>query len=352
MEYLKSVKDPLKKINDKNFKYINIFKYPIVVFGTNKQDKVDFCKYPQVVRDEMIKLHPKTKYLMNYHKASTTGCRIRFRTTSKRLIFKIKLRRGYNYKNLVMWNSSALTVYTVDKKGEYHYQNLLVPNAGKNCFADSIKIPSDSSVCIFLPSYDTIEEMYIGFEQNSRLFKFSYPKNKRKPILFYGGSAAQGASATKSSNSYPNIVSKKLNQDIINYSITRCCKATPQMAQLIGKTECDSIVMDYSRDATNYNEFARRHEKFYKKIRQYHPDKKIILLTTGSFNESKKYEGFDEIIQKTYENALSCGENTYLINQKELFDKDDYDLISFNNGYYTDYAMFKVADKICELLNS
>lgn len=352
MEYLKSVEDPLKKINDKNFKYIDLFKYPPLVFGTNNHNKVDFCKYPQEIQDEITQLHPKTKYLVNYHKTSTCGCRIRFKTTSKRLIFKIKLRRGYNYKNMVMWNSSTITIFTVDKKGKYNYKTIIVPTAGKNCFADSIIIPSNSSVCIFLPSYDSIEAMRIGFEKDARVFKFNYPKEKRQPILFYGGSAAQGASATKSSNSYPNIVSQKLNQDIINYSITRCCKATPKMAQLIGKTECDSIVIDYSRDATNKQEFEKRHEKFYKKIRQYHPDKKIILLTTGSFNECKKYEGFDEIIQKTYMNARSRGENTYLINQQDLFEKEDYDIISFNNGYYTDYAMFKLADKICEILNS
>ncbi|WP_323735650.1 SGNH/GDSL hydrolase family protein [Methanosphaera sp. ISO3-F5] len=352
MEYLKSVKDPLKKINDKNFKYLNLFKYPPLVFGTNRSDKVDFCKYPKEVRTEIMKLHPKTKYLMEYHKASTCGCRIRFKTTSRKLIFRIKLRRGYNYKNMVMWNSSALSIYTVDKKGKYHYKTLLTPSAGKNCFAEAIRLPADSSVCIFLPSYDTIEEMYIGFEEKARIFRFNYPKDNRLPVIFYGGSAAQGASATKSSNSYPNIVSRKLNRDIINYSITRCCKATPSMAKIIGQTDCDSIVIDYSRDAKDKKELMERHEKFYKQIRQAHPDRKIILLTTASFNGSKKYEGYDEIIQKTYENALSRGEKTHLINQRELFKKEDYDIISFNNGYYTDYAMFKLADKICEIINS
>lgn len=353
MEFLKSVNDPLKKINDKNFKYLDIIKHPELVYGTtNKSSKVNFNKFPQNVRNESKKLHPKTAYLMDYHINSTSGCRIRFKTTSRKLIFKIKLKRGYNYDNMIMWNSSALTMYIVDDEENYDYHTVLAPMAGKNCFAEVINIPENSSVCIFLPTYDTIEEMYIGFQKDSRVFKYNYPKNKRLPIVFYGGSVAQGASATKSGNSYPNIVSKKLNQDIINLSIARCCNATPSVPEYIGNINSDSIVIDYSRDATNMKELENRHETFYKKIREKNPDKKIILMTAASFNQNKKYEGYDEVIIKTYENAVSRGEKTYLLNQKELFDEDDYELISFNNAYYTDYAMLKVAEKICELLNS
>jgi len=73
-------------------------------------------------------------------------------------------------------------------------------------------------------------------------------------------------------------------------------------------------------------------------------------LTTPSFNRIKEYRAYDDIILETYNNALSRGENTFLINQKVLFDKEEYDYIAIENNHYTDYAMNKVAEKICDLL--
>ena len=70
------------------------------------------------------------------------------------------------------------------------------------------------------------------------------------------------------------------------------------------------------------------------------------------YNNWKEYKEFDDIIRQTYENAVKRGENTLLLNQRELFSEEEYDYVAIENNHYTDYGMFKVADKICELLDS
>ncbi|HIH36239.1 MAG TPA: hypothetical protein HA277_01970 [Methanosphaera sp.] len=353
MEYLNSLADPIKSIDEKNIQYLNVLNHPSLVFGNPfNTDKVNFCKYTPEVEKEMIQFGRVVNNSMIYHKTASCGCRIRFKTTSRRLVFKVELKRGYNYKNMVTWNSSGLDIHLVSKDGKYQHKQLIAPQEGYRLYADQIYIPPNSSVCIFLPSYDTIEQMYIGIERGSRIGKFRYPKDKRSPIIFYGNDITQGASATRSGNAFPNIVSRQMNQDIINFSTTMCCRGTIKAAEMIGNLECDSIVIDYSRNASDLDYFKDTHEAFYRKIRQMHPDKKIIIMTSAVFNKSKKYESFDDVIYQTYNNAKKRGENTYILNQKDLFNGDEYDLAAIDGGGYTDYAMFRVADKICELLKS
>ena len=35
----------------------------------------------------------------------------------------------------------------------------------------------------------------------------------------------------------------------------------------------------------------------------------------------------------------------------KLFNRDEYDLVTIDSSHYTDYGMFKVANKICEFIN-
>lgn len=352
MEYLNSLSDPLKTFNDNNIQYLNIFNYPRLVYGNpfDSDKKVNFCKYTPEVQNEMKQFGRVVNNSMIYHRAASCGCRIRFKTDSRRLVFKVELKRGYNYKNMVTWNSSGLDIHIIDEDGKYNHHKLMAPKEGNRFYADFTTLPENSSVCIFLPSYDTIEQMYIGLENGSRISYLPYPKEKSVPIIFYGNDITQGASATKSGNAFPNIVSRKLNHDIINFSTTMCCRGTPKMAEMIGNLDCHSIVIDYSRNASDLDYFKKTYEPFYKTIREKHPDKKIILMTTASYNKCKKYESFDDVIIQTYEKAVKRGENTLLLNQSSLFNKKNYDLIAIDGAGYNDFGMYRVAEKLCELL--
>jgi hypothetical protein len=252
---------------------------------------------------------------------------------------------------MVTWNSSGLDIHIVDEEGTYNHHKLMAPKEGNRFYADHTTLPANSSVCIFLPSYDTIEQMFIGIETGSKISYLPYPKDKSTPIIFYGNDITQGASATKSGNAFPNIVSRKLNHDIINFSTTMCCRGTPKMAEMIGNLDCHSIVIDYSRNASDLEYFEKTYEKFYNKIREKHPDIKIILMTTALYNKCKRYELFDDVIIQTYKKAVKRGENTVLLNQRDLFDEKNYDLISIDGACYNDMGMYRVAEKLCELLD-
>lgn len=353
MEYLKTVHDDLKKINENNIEYLNIFEHPELIYGTINygSTQLDFSKFPKTTRDEMKKFGKGAVREMENFYNTSSGNRLRFKTNSKEVIFKIKLKRKWDYKKLVNWNAMGFDIYEIINE-KYIHKGIFGPKSGENTFAQKIVMPRSGEICIFLPNYNTIEEFYLGLKKGSYIKPFDYPYEKRLPVLFYGNSITQGAAASRSSNSFPNIVSKKLNRDIINLSVSSGCRGTESMADTIGKINCHSIIIDYTRNASTLKEFKNMYGKFYERIRYYHPEKKIILMTSASFNEKKMYKEFDAHIMEIYEKAKAKGENTELLNQTQIFDKEDYDLVTVDEAHFIDWSMNEIADKICELIRN
>ncbi len=351
MEYLNSIDDSITSIDENNIEYIDIFQHPELVYGTLNQstEELDFCKYPQSVQKEMERYGELAVSEMANLNSSACGTRLRISTDSKIMVFKVQLKRKWEYQKMTNWNASGFDVYAL-KKDQYFHRTVFGPNSGYNIFSEVINVPDNGKLCIFLPNYNTIEKMHIGIEKGCKITNFDYPEENRLPIIFYGNSVTQGAAASRSGNAFPNVVSKKLNRDIINLSCSSCCRGTLGMADVIGKINCHAIIIDYTRNAHAPEVFTISHERFYKKIRQYHPNVPIILLTSECFNGWRVYNEFDEIVKNTYQNAIGSQENTLLLNQRELFSTDEYDYVTIDSSHYTDYGMFKVADKICELL--
>lgn len=350
MEYLNSTEDNLKDIDEKKIQYLDLFDYPEYFYGNiNNMENTDFCKYPKLIQEEMKDFEAIAIREMSNYNRCPTGVRLRFNTNSKRLIFKIELKRKWDYQKLNNLNSSGFDVYSIEGES-YIHQEVFSPGHGHNVFAKEITTPPNGNICIFLPNYNSINKIYLGIEENSKINQLDYPENKQLPILFYGNSVTQGASASKSGNSFVNMTSRILNRDIINLSCSSCCKGTSNTAELIGMMNCHSIVIDYTQNAYDTNIFRNTHERFYKKIREYHPDIKIILMTTANFNFWRAYDDFDIIVENTYNNAIYRNENTFLINQRKLFDENEYDYICVDKSHYTDYGMKKIAEKICEII--
>ncbi|MFM5882143.1 SGNH/GDSL hydrolase family protein [Methanobrevibacter gottschalkii] len=350
MEYLNSIDDNLTKIDESNIEYFDLFEFPELFYGNLNfsSPKLDFSKFPKTFRKE-IKFDAEALHDWNNMKDNSCGNRLRFTTSSSKIIFKIKLRRKWPYRKLLNWNAMGFDVYILENE-KYIHKTIFAPIDGKDTFAEYLFVTPYSSLCIFLPTYDVIEKFIIGFEKNSSFSKVDYPKGNQLPIIFYGNSVTQGAAASKSGNIFPNIVSRKLNRDIINISCSLCCRGNESIAQLIGKINCHSIIVDYTRNAASAKILSDTHELFYERLRDFHPDKKIILMTSACFNYWRDYDDFDNVVIDTYNNALDRGDNVALINQRELFNQKEYDYVAIDTSHYSDYGMFKIANKLVELL--
>ncbi|MGN1155074.1 MAG: SGNH/GDSL hydrolase family protein [Agathobacter sp.] len=349
MQYLKHMSERVNFVDENDFEYINILNRPEFIYGTTaiSGKSVDFYKYTARISEEILDMNERTRIDFQNQSSASSGCRLRFITSSHKVVFKVSLKREWDYSKMTLWNSSGFDVYEINGE-EYKHRTVFGPKTGQKMFAEILSTSPGKGYCIFLPNYNVINELYIGIEKGSQLLPFPY--KHALPIIFYGNSITQGASASRSGNSTCNIVSRQLNSDVVNLSTSSSCKGQQSVAILIGRINSKAIVIDYTRNAYDIKSFKETYERFYNKVRYYHPHIPIILMTTSNFHDWKGYYGYDDVDKETYAKAIIRKENTYLINQRDLFNGDDYDLVAVDGIHYTDYGMYKIAKEIVRIL--
>ena len=87
---------------------------------------------------------------------------------------------------------------------------------------------------IFLPLYDGIKNIEIGVDNSS--FVQKPKKSERKPIIFYGTSITQGACASRPGMAHTNIISRKLDRNVINFGFSGNGRMEYPISKLI--SEC------------------------------------------------------------------------------------------------------------------
>ena len=250
---------------------------------------------------------------------------------------------------MTMWGSHGFDIYEINE-AEYEHKTVFSPRAGRACFAEVIDKRSEH-ICIYLPLYNTVEKLFIGIKKDDNLIPID-DKACYLPIVIYGNSVTQGASASRSGNAFCNILQRITAKNTINLSVSAACKAQLTAAKQIGLMNLDSLILDYTRNAWTLNELETNWELFYNEIRYFHPQKPIIVMTTSCFNKEKLYLDFDRVIFKLYLKHKSHDPYLFILNVRQLFDITEYQLISIDGIHYNDYAMTRIASEIARIRNA
>lgn len=273
----------------------------------------------------------------------TTGIRLIIKTNSSKLAIKAHIQRAWAHQNLLLFNSSGFDIYQV-RNGKQCHLTVIAPEEANNIFVHKIAIEANKEVIIYFPTFNKIIDMEIGVEKGCEIIPLSNYYGNKKKIMFYGNSCTQGASASRSGNAYPNIISRYLFSDILNFSFSGACRGEQAMAKEILKYDMSAIIIDFSRNATNLKEFQERYFAFYKTLRESAFNIPIILIS--GFNTPV----FNNHIEKTFLEIKKKYNNTFFINLENLFRNLNQSALSADNIHFTDVGMFKLAEKIMEYL--
>lgn len=103
----------------------------------------------------------------------------------------------------------------------YHYQNMI----GEKDSAATFRL--------YLPLYNTVSSLQIGIPANKHL-TFT-PINSSNPIVVYGTSIAQGASASRPGMSWSNILQRKLDIPVFNLGFSGNGRLEPEVFRIMGE---------------------------------------------------------------------------------------------------------------------
>ncbi len=149
---------------------------------------------------------------------NTAGISIRFTSNTSSIDIRWKLDRNIIMSNMTPISSKGFDLYTY-RDGKWQFVGVGKPQNAVNNHASIINgmLEEDREYLLNFPLYDGVSEVEVGIDQNAYIKK-PHKKiiDRSKPIVFYGTSITQGASASRPGLTYSGLIQRKLNKEVIN----------------------------------------------------------------------------------------------------------------------------------------
>ncbi len=367
---------------DKNFahnsfdepdvEYVNARDISGALFGVYYDEARSlYCRMPDDVAS-------KVSEGVRYNARCTSGGRLRIETDSPFLSLKVAEPKE---KVISAMSPTGQFGFAIEEGGLYHgdvspnlWDEYVTNRArehfifqGTIFFKPEIKT---RTLTIYFPTYNTVNELYIGVKKGSRLQKAKDYKHK-KPILFYGSSIEQGASCSRPGTDYVSTVCKWLDSDFINLGFSGACKAEEEMAKYLATFEPSVFVLAYDYNAPNLEHYKNTHLKLYETIRKKHEHTPILIATRANVSinpynirEKKIYvvEEFSplsdndanarlKIANETYQKARANGDNdVYFLSGETLYGNENTEMNNSDFIHPNDLGFYKMAKAFYPIL--
>jgi hypothetical protein len=181
--------------------------------------------------------------------------------------------------NMAAIGVSGLDLYVRDGKDGWRWLGVGQPRAQTNTVALVTGMPSGQrEYLLYLPLYNGVSSVEIGVASNAAVrVAGPWGKGPRKPIVFYGTSITQGASASRPGMCHVAMLGRRFNWPTINLGFSGQGKMEPEMADIIAELDPAVFVLDClpNMDAVGVKE---RVVPFVKKLRAAHPATPIVLV--------------------------------------------------------------------------
>jgi len=184
---------------------------------------------------------------------NSAGLFIDFYCNAPELIVKYTVSGNKTLPNLTTIAVSGLDLYSTDCHGVtdwcacpgnysfgtqtndtiiFHYKDLVYHNYHQR----------GNEYRLFLPLYNTVTSLKIGIPDSCEL-KFA-PLPSEKPILIYGTSIAQGASASRPAMAWTNIVQRRIDSPVINLGFSGNGLMDASVYDLISEVDAQIYILD------------------------------------------------------------------------------------------------------------
>lgn len=338
--------------NDRDIVWLDVKYSPFKISGIFYDDKQkQYIRMPQQVADSV-------KSEIKYLNRQTAGGRVRFKTNSKFIAIHAVMAHGE--KTYVNTSHSCFDLQRknpeFDYLKEYTFCNSFIPPQYLNeSFSSSYMCPDGylEDYAIHFPTQNSVYELYIALDRDSDIFEPT-PYKHELPIVYYGSSITQGAGSSRPANTYQAIISKHLDTDYINLGFAGNAKGEQEIARYIANLKMSIFVCDYDHNAPNAEHLYNTHLPFYRTIRNAQPDLPIIFITApNTMPWYTWYQSRRDAVYNTYKIAVSQGDkNVYFIDGNTLFGDIDKDLCTVDTCHPTDLGIYRMAQKIENVIAS
>lgn len=207
----------------------------------------------------------------------SAGLSVRFITNSPRLSARWTLRNpGLALPHMPASGVSGLDLYA-KINGRWRWLGLGRPDKSPtNTQVLTSNLPTgEREYMLYLPLYNGVQSVELGVSQGAELRR-ARPQ-RQKPVVFYGTSIVQGASASRPGMAYPSILGRKLDYPVVNLGFSGNGKMEIEMANLLATLDPAVYVIDCLPNL-EAPEVTERTKRLVRILRTAHPRTPIILV--------------------------------------------------------------------------
>ncbi len=263
---------------------------------------------------------------------NSAGISIRFITDAESISVRWKLRS----QNLALPNMTAIAVSGVDlyvkEKGKWIWTAVGKPD---NSSVNEQKIISNlirrrREYQLYLPLYNGVDSVEIGVPKTATISAAVPYGEKLKPIVFYGTSIVQGASASRAGMAYPSILGRRLNRPVINLGFSGNGIMEAEVAELLAEIDSAVYVVDCLPNLSGRTEVEERAPRLIEILRRRRPRTPIVLVENirypDVFIEQRKnmiYQEKNVALRGVYNRLKLTGtKDLYYISGEDLIGND------------------------------
>ena len=220
---------------------------------------------------------------------SAAGIAIRFRTNASTLRLRWRLADLGRSKNLNSAGADGLDLYAHTDKGWQYVNTALVRDTVNDVALLRNSEPVYREYWLNLPLYNCVTELSIGVNQwavmGRPLENFLL---ENKPVVYYGSSIAQGASASRPGLAYTNWMSRRLNRPFINLGFS----GEGTFDASVGEAMADIDAALYAIDCTPNSKKEIIYERAVALVRQLKSRRPAtpVLLIEGYYYDDVAFE--------------------------------------------------------------
>ena len=305
---------------------------------------------------------------------SAAGVTVRFRTDSKKLIFRITFidTADTPATPAVAWERSRPSLFSLYRDAKYvaSMPALTVFTQQDVAIYNDAELSGEAEIKVLFPFYYRNAELIlhaIGIEPGAKLLRAA-PDNRPR-VLFHGDSITHGHGVTSPRETYVSQVADKLGCVPLNYGFGGTAWADNIVAQTIAARDDWEILTimlganslagaDSAGKAETAAQYAGKYDAYLATIRAAAPTKPILCitpilnrldLTRGGNQNGEMPKAYREGISRVVRQRQSSDKNLYLLDGLSMVDDPLYLLVT-DTVHPNDLGMHRIAEGVAAAL--
>jgi lysophospholipase L1-like esterase len=144
-------------------------------------------------------------------------------------------------------------------------------------------MPGRREFRLYLPLYNGTERAEIGVPEGAAVAAAPASPQKLKPVVIYGTSIVQGASASRPGMAYPAILERRLNRPFVNLGFSGNGKMEAELAELLAEIDAAVYVIDCLPNLSTGEEAEQRAVSLVEILRKTRPNTPIVLVENVNY---------------------------------------------------------------------